>query len=64
VLANVPSTATVTGEPVSVTAVISVDPWYRLAVIAREPGVKPEPEMVTPVAMLPATICEAPNVIA
>jgi len=46
-------------------AVISVLPWYRLAVMLRPaPGVKPVPEIDTPVGMAPATMFEAPKVMA
>jgi len=61
---NVPVPLTVTVETLVVIAVISVVPWYRLTVMLREPGVKPVPEIDTPVGMAPATMFEAPKVIA
>lgn len=61
---NVPSEPTLTVVALIVMAVISVLPWYRLAVMLRPvPGVKPVPVIETPVGMLPATMFDAPNVM-
>jgi len=62
---NDPLLPTLTVVALIVMAVISVLPWYRLAVTLRPvPGVKPVPAIETPVGMLPATMFEAPNVMA
>lgn len=63
---HVPSSPTLTGAPERVIAPgMRVAPLYRSTEIVRPfPGVNPEPTIVTPVGMFPATICVAPKVMA